>query len=98
MPRRAQGSRAGFCDSHEASRAIWKPDSWIGTKFQTLFASLPSSGWAAARDRTLLLFLYNTGARVQEAADLCVKNLELESTLLVHLHGKGVINGGTCPL
>ncbi len=64
---------------------------------QTLFASLPSSGWAAARDRTLLLFLYNTGARVQEAADLCVKNLELESTLLVHLHGKGD-KWRTCPL
>jgi len=56
---------------------------------QTLFASLPSSGWAAVRDRALLLFLYNTGARVQEVADLCVKNLELESTPLAHLHGKG---------
>jgi hypothetical protein len=26
---------------------------------------------------------------VQEVADLCVKNLELESTPLMHLHGKG---------
>ena len=64
---------------------------------QTLFASLPSSGWAAVRDRTLLLFLYNTGARVQEVADLCVKNLELESTPRVHLHGKGD-KWRTCPL
>jgi len=64
---------------------------------QSLFASLPSSGWAAVRDRTLLLFLYNTGARVQEVADLCVKNLELESTLRVHLHGKGD-KWRTCPL
>lgn len=64
---------------------------------QTLFATLPSSGWAAARDRTLLLFLYNTGARVQEVADLCVKNLELESTPRVHLHGKGD-KWRTCPL
>ena len=30
-----------------------------------LFASLPTTGWWALRDRTLLLFLYNTGARVQ---------------------------------
>lgn len=64
---------------------------------QSLFASLPSSGWAAARDRTLLLFLYNTGARVQEVADLCMKNLELESTPRVHLHGKGD-KWRTCPL
>ena len=64
---------------------------------QALFASLPSSGWAAARDRALFLFLYNTGARVQEVADLCVKNLELESTLRVHLHGKGD-KWRTCPL
>lgn len=64
---------------------------------QTLFASLPSSGWAVLRDRTLLLFLYNTGARVQEVAELCVKNLELESAPRVHLHGKGD-KWRTCPL
>ena len=64
---------------------------------QTLFASLPTSGWATARDRTLVLFLYNTGARVQEVADLRVKNLELESTPRVHLHGKGD-KWRTCPI
>jgi site-specific recombinase XerD len=64
---------------------------------QSLFNCLTSSGWAAERDRTLLLFLYNTGARVQEVADLCVKNLELESTPRVHLHGKGD-KWRTCPL
>jgi integrase len=31
---------------------------------QSLFAQLPTSGPYALRDRTLLLFLYNTGARV----------------------------------
>ena len=43
-----------------------------------LFASLPTTGWWALRDRTLLLFLYNTGARVQEVADLRVSHLELQ--------------------
>jgi site-specific recombinase XerD len=33
--------------------------------------------------------LYNTGARVQEVADLRVKNLDLGSQPRVHLHGKG---------
>ena len=64
---------------------------------QALFASLQTSGWSALRDRTLLLFLYNTGARVQEVADLRVKNLELEPMPRVHLHGKGD-KWRTCPL
>lgn len=43
-------------------------------------------GW---RDYTLLLFLYNTGARVSEAADLCWNDLQLASPRQVRLHGKG---------
>jgi integrase/recombinase XerD len=62
-----------------------------------LFRRLPTSGGAGLRDRTLLLFLYNTGARVQEVAELRVKNLELGSARLVHLHGKGD-KWRTCPL
>jgi integrase/recombinase XerD len=62
-----------------------------------LFAKLPKRGSSANRDRTLLLFLYNTGARVQEAADLTVSNLELGSQPRVHLHGKGD-KWRSCPL
>jgi site-specific recombinase XerD len=62
-----------------------------------LFAQMPSRGRHAARDRALLLFLYNTGARVQEVADLRVSNLDLGSSSRVHLHGKGD-KWRTCPL
>jgi site-specific recombinase XerD len=43
------------------------------------------------RDYTLLLFLYNSGARVSEAAGLRVENLEWDSTGagVVRLRGKG---------
>jgi integrase/recombinase XerD len=58
-------------------------------EIKSLFASLPSKGSSALRDRALLLFLYNTGARVQEVADLRRKNLELDGQPQVHLHGKG---------
>lgn len=74
-----------------------------GTRFlerdeiEALFAGLPTEGQVALRDRTLLLFLYNTGARVQEAADLTVGNLVLEPQPRVHLHGKGG-KWRTCPL
>ena len=54
-----------------------------------LFAGLPSEGRRALRDRALLLFLYNTGARVQEVADLRRSNLALDDPPAVHLHGKG---------
>jgi len=55
-----------------------------------------------SRDRTLLLFLYNSGARAEEAATLCVEGLSLYSggdlTLSsVRLHGKGG-KVRTCPL
>jgi len=55
----------------------------------TLFASLPTNGPLALRDHVLLLFLYNTGARVQEAVSLCAAHLELGGQARVHLHGKG---------
>ena len=39
---------------------------------QVLFENLPAEGPFALRDRALLLFLYNTGARAQEVVDLKV--------------------------
>jgi len=54
-----------------------------------LFRSLPRQGRFALRDRALLLFLYNTGARAQEVADLRIEHLELKPLAKVHLHGKG---------
>jgi integrase/recombinase XerD len=62
-----------------------------------LFGSLPCDGRLALRDRALLLFLYNTGARAQEVADLRGSNLELGESPLVRLHGKGD-KWRTCPL
>lgn len=41
-----------------------------------------------------MLFLYNTGARVQEVADLRHKNLELDGNLGFISTGKGT-NGGS---
>ena len=63
----------------------------------TLFARLPQDGLHALRDHALLLFLYNTGARVQEVADLRVEHLALTSPAHVRLHGKGD-KWRACPL
>jgi integrase/recombinase XerD len=66
-------------------------------EMEALFRGLPRHGRLALRDRTLLLFLYNTAARVQEAADLRVGDLDLDERALVRLHGKGD-KWRTCPL
>jgi integrase/recombinase XerD len=63
----------------------------------TLFARLPREGRQANRDHALLLMLYNTGARVQEIADLRLEHVSLTSPLHVRLHGKGD-KWRTCPL
>ncbi len=62
-----------------------------------LFRSLPKQGRHALRDRTLLSFLYNTGARVQEVVELRRSHLDLSALPRVQLHGKGD-KWRTCPL
>ncbi|WP_313806650.1 tyrosine-type recombinase/integrase [Sphingobium sp.] len=41
------------------------------------------------RDQVLLSFLYNTGARIQEALDICPKAIRFEAPNFVRLYGKG---------
>ncbi|MCC6789886.1 MAG: tyrosine-type recombinase/integrase [Hyphomonadaceae bacterium] len=41
------------------------------------------------RDHALLSFLYNTGARIQEALDLTPKSVHFEAPAFVRLYGKG---------
>jgi integrase/recombinase XerD len=61
-----------------------------------LFARMPSTGRLAPRDRALILFLYNTGARAQEAVDLRVCDVDLTPGR-ARLHGKGD-KWRACPL
>jgi len=49
------------------------------------------------RDHALLLFLYNSGARADEAAKLTIDKLQLGAQSSVRLHGKGN-KFRTCPL
>jgi len=58
-------------------------------------ARLPTP--SGLRDRTLLLFLYNTGARVQEVAGLRANDVHFDPNPRVHLHGKGD-KWRVCPL
>ena len=63
----------------------------------SLLKRLPRQGRHALRDRTLILVLYNTGARAQEVAELRLEHLDLGSQPCAQLHGKGD-RWRTCPL
>ena len=55
-----------------------------------ILLSMPDAGKKEGfRDQVLLSLLYDTGARVQELADLKVKDIRTESLAVVTLHGKG---------
>jgi site-specific recombinase XerD len=56
---------------------------------QALFTTLPRDGSLSLRDRALLMFFYNSGARVQEVADMRIEQLALERPAQVRLRGKG---------
>ena len=64
---------------------------------QKILDDLVSNDPLSLRDRTLIMFLYNTGARVQEVADLRLANLDFEAQPRVNLHGKGG-KWRVCPL
>jgi integrase/recombinase XerD len=66
-------------------------------EIDSIFKALPKDGAHALRDRALLMILYNTGARVQEVADLCVADVDLGGPFRVRLHGKGD-KWRSCPL
>ena len=66
-------------------------------EIDALFHTLPKQGVLALRDRALFMVLYNTGARVQEVADLNTDDVDLNGPLRVRLHGKGD-KWRSCPL
>lgn len=66
-------------------------------EIEALLRRLPTHGRQAARDRALFLMLYNTGARVQEIAELRLEHLDLGPQPRVRLHGKGD-KWRVCPL
>ncbi|WP_082883667.1 site-specific integrase, partial [Caballeronia calidae] len=73
-----------------AKKARQQPATYLEPEDARLIISIPNQrtrgGW---RDYTLLLFLYNCGARVSEAAGLRWSDLQLVAPRQVRLRGKG---------
>jgi len=66
-------------------------------EIEDLFHTLPKQGALALRDQSLFMVLYNAGARVQEVADLCRADVDLDGPPRIRLHGKGD-KWRSCPL
>jgi integrase/recombinase XerD len=58
-------------------------------EIQALLEAPDEQTWCGYRDRILLTFLYNTGARVSELIAIRVADVELTASPSVRLHGKG---------
>jgi site-specific recombinase XerD len=58
-------------------------------EIEAILAQPDRSTIEGQRDHALMSFLYNTGARIQEALDLCPNAIRLESPTCVRLYGKG---------
>jgi integrase/recombinase XerD len=56
---------------------------------EALLTQIDRCTWRGRRDYALLVFLYNSGARVQEVVDLSVAALQLDRPYQVRLVGKG---------
>lgn len=56
---------------------------------QHLFSMPDQHENAGIRDLTILVTLYETGARVQELIDMCPADIRFQKTVVAELHGKG---------
>jgi site-specific recombinase XerD len=74
----------------ESRQARIRPASYLEAEEIRLILAQPDTRTkAGARDRALLLFLYNTGARISEALSVRATDLKLHPPRHVCLHGKG---------
>ncbi len=64
---------------------------------KAILAQPDRSSIESQRDHALLSFLYNTGARIQEALDVCPRAIRFDSPACVRLYGKGR-KERVCPL
>ena len=59
------------------------------TEIEAILAAPDLTRWSGRRDHTLLLTLYNTGARVSEIAELKRSQANFGASSFLQLHGKG---------
>jgi site-specific recombinase XerD len=76
---------------HIPSKKTTKPAPYYleSSEIEAILAQPDRRCLEGQRDHALLSFLYNTGARIQEALDVCPSAIRFDTPLCVHLLGKG---------
>ena len=73
-----------------SKRATSRPATYLEPEdARAVISAVNPKSTASVRDRALLLFLYNTGARVSEALSVQMRQLHLDPPRQVRLFGKG---------
>jgi integrase/recombinase XerD len=94
----ARANQYGRILAIPSKRAIARVVSYVEPEeARAIIAAVEERSSLAARDRALLLFLYNTGARVSEALNVHSRQLRLDRPRQVRLFGKGG-KERVCPL
>lgn len=71
-------------------KGIHKPMNYLFPEALSAILAQPNiNSRKGRRDLVLLTLLYDSGARVQEIIDLCVRDIRIENPATVNLHGKG---------
>jgi integrase/recombinase XerD len=79
-------------------RAVRHPASYLEPEeVKEIIKQIPEKGFNNVRDRALLLFLYNTGARISEALEIRSHDIHLDRPRQVRIMGKGK-RERICPL
>lgn len=58
-------------------------------EMEAILAAPDTTTWLGRRNQTLLLTMYNSGARASEVIHLCKDQIRFDSTTYLKLHGKG---------
>src|SRR5580658_6521197 len=81
-----------------AKRAVRHAVSYLEPEeVKEILKQIPERGFNNVRDRALLLFLYNTGARISEALEIRPHDIHLDRPRQVRIMGKGK-KERLCPL
>ena len=78
-----------YCGCRSKKRQSGRCVTWSPQRFLALLSQPDRRRAEGQRDHALLSFLYNTGARIQEALDLRPQDMHLKSPHHVTLMGKG---------
>jgi integrase/recombinase XerD len=71
-------------------RARYRPVEYLEyDEIQEILSAIDQTSEDGRRDYTLLVTMFNTGARVQEILDIRIKDIQLIKPYQVHLFGKG---------